>query len=136
MATQGIEEVTENAIRAVARDCGSLSMECSDVAGYVKGVGLRIGEHLKVLDQLRFFQSKAVQCLNKRHQRNFVCTVSFANLARTKKAASGIPDAAATNPLVNGLEREIHTCADHSKIIVWAVHEIPAEITDPADVRS
>ena len=37
MATQGIEEVTENAIRAVARDCGSLSMECSDVAGYVKG---------------------------------------------------------------------------------------------------
>ena len=52
MATQGIEEVTENAIRAVARDCGSLSMECSDVAGYVKGVGQRIGEHLKMLDQL------------------------------------------------------------------------------------
>ena len=52
MATQGIEEVTENAIRAVARDCGSLSMECSDVAGYVKGVGERIGEHLKMLDQL------------------------------------------------------------------------------------
>lgn len=52
MATQGIEEVTENAIRAVARDCGSLSMECSDVAGYVRGVSDRIGEHLKVLDQL------------------------------------------------------------------------------------
>src|SRR5689334_3819199 len=52
MATQGIEEVTENAIRAVARDCGSLSMECSDVAGYVKGVADRIGEHLKTLDQL------------------------------------------------------------------------------------
>jgi len=52
MATQGIEQVTENAIRAVARDCGSLSMECSDVAGYVKGVGERIGEHLKMLDQL------------------------------------------------------------------------------------
>src|SRR3569833_1904602 len=52
MATQGIEEVTENAIRAVARDCGSLSMECSDVAGYVKGVGERIGEHLRMLDQL------------------------------------------------------------------------------------
>src|SRR5215204_6725413 len=48
MATLGIEEVTEHAIRAVARDCGSLSMECSDVAGYVKG----IGEHLKMLDQL------------------------------------------------------------------------------------
>ena len=51
MATQGIEEVTENAIRAVARDCGSLSMECSDVAGYVKGVSERIGEHMKMLDQ-------------------------------------------------------------------------------------
>src|SRR6059058_172435 len=52
MASAGIEEVTENAIRAVARDCGSLSMECSDVAGYVNGVGQRIGEHLKMLDQL------------------------------------------------------------------------------------
>ena len=53
MATQGIEEVTENAIRAVARDCGSLSMECSDVAGYVQGVAERIGEHLKMLDSSR-----------------------------------------------------------------------------------
>src|SRR5436190_14179245 len=52
MATLGIEEVTEHAIRAVARDCGSVSMECSDVAGYVQGVGERIGEHLKMLDQL------------------------------------------------------------------------------------
>ena len=52
MATQGIEEVTENAIRAVARDCGSLSMECSDVAGYVQGVAGRINDHLKMLDQL------------------------------------------------------------------------------------
>ena len=52
MATLGIEEVTENAIRAVARDCGSLSIECSDVAGYVEGVAERIGEHLKVLDTL------------------------------------------------------------------------------------
>lgn len=52
MATQGIEEVTENAIRAVARDCGSLSMECSDVAGYVQGVASRINEHLGMLDQL------------------------------------------------------------------------------------
>src|SRR3954453_5436615 len=52
MATAGIEEITENAIRAVARDCGSLSMECSDVAGYVQGVATRISEHLKMLDQL------------------------------------------------------------------------------------
>jgi methyl-accepting chemotaxis protein len=52
MATQGIEEVTENAIRSVARDCGSLSMECSDVAGYVRDVGSRITDHLGMLDQL------------------------------------------------------------------------------------
>lgn len=52
MATHGIEEVTENAIRSVARDCGSLSMECSDVAGYVRDVGTRITEHLGMLDQL------------------------------------------------------------------------------------
>ncbi len=52
MATQGIEQVTENAIRAVARDCGSLSMECSDVSGYVQGVATRIGEHMRTLDLL------------------------------------------------------------------------------------
>jgi len=52
MATLGVEQITENAIRAVARDCGSLSIECSDVAGYVEGVAERIGEHLKVLDTL------------------------------------------------------------------------------------
>ena len=52
MATQGIEEVTENAIRAVARDCGSLSMECSDVAGYVEGVADKLSDHLKMLDSL------------------------------------------------------------------------------------
>ena len=52
MATLGIEEITENAIRAVARDCGSLSIECSDVAGYVEGVAERIVEHQKVLDAL------------------------------------------------------------------------------------
>jgi hypothetical protein len=91
---------------------------------------------LKALDQLRFSQCKAIQCLDKRHQDNFVCMVSFANLTRTKKAASGILDTAVANTLVNGLEREIHAGADHTKIIIWAVHEIPAEITDPADVRS
>src|SRR5947209_18583960 len=52
MATHGIEQVTEHAVRAVARDCGSLSMECSDVAGYIKGVAERIGEHIRMLDQL------------------------------------------------------------------------------------
>ena len=52
MATLGIEEVTENAIRVVARDCGSLSIECSDVAGYVEDVSERIAEHTKMLDGL------------------------------------------------------------------------------------
>jgi hypothetical protein len=36
----------------------------------------------------------------------------------------------------NRLEREIHAGADHTKIVIRAVHEIPAEITDPADMRS
>ncbi len=52
MATAGIEEVTENAIRTVARDCGSLSIECSDVAGYVQDVAERINDHLRMLDGL------------------------------------------------------------------------------------
>ena len=52
MATLGIEEITENAIRAVARDCGSLSIECSDVAGHVEGVSERIASNLKMLDTL------------------------------------------------------------------------------------
>jgi len=36
---------------------------------------------------------------------------------------------------VKGLEREIHAGADHTEIILGPVHEIPAEITNPADVR-
>jgi methyl-accepting chemotaxis protein len=52
MATAGLEQVTEDAIRTVARSCGSLSIECSDVAGYVSDVSQRIGIHLKTLDGL------------------------------------------------------------------------------------
>ena len=52
MATHAIEQVAEDAIRAVARDCGTLSMECSDVCGYVQGVASRLQDNLKVLDQL------------------------------------------------------------------------------------
>ena len=52
MATAGIERLAEEAIRVVARDCGSLSIECSDVAGYVQDVSERIGDHLKTLDTL------------------------------------------------------------------------------------
>src|SRR6478735_3873556 len=57
-------------------------------------IGFQGNQMLKTLDQLRFSQSKTVQCLDKRHQGNFVCMVRFANLTRTKKPASGIPDAA------------------------------------------
>ncbi len=52
MATHGIEQITEDAIRTVARHCGSLSIECSDVAGYVEDVSNRIAEHTKMLDGL------------------------------------------------------------------------------------
>ena len=90
---------------------------------------------LKALDQFRFSQSKAVHYLDERHQCNFVRMFSFANLARTKKSGVCFQDAATANFLVNGLEREIHAGANHTKIVVGAVHEIPAEITHPADVR-
>ncbi|WP_265562882.1 methyl-accepting chemotaxis protein [Sphingomicrobium arenosum] len=52
MATHGIEEATENAIRLVARDCGSLSLECSDVAQYVEAVTERVSTSLETLDTL------------------------------------------------------------------------------------
>src|ERR671918_2012838 len=58
MASIGIEQITENAIRAVARDCGSLSIECSDVAGYVERVAKRIDDHLKMLDGLEEVTSR------------------------------------------------------------------------------
>src|SRR5437899_7760276 len=48
-------------------------------------IRFRGNQMLKALDQLRFSQSKAVHCLDKRHQDSFVCTTSLANLLRTKK---------------------------------------------------
>ena len=90
---------------------------------------------LKALDQLRLSQREAVQCFDERHHRNFVGMIRFANLASKKRAASAIADAAIQMLRANGSEREIHAGADHTKIVVGAVHKIPAEITDPADVR-
>lgn len=52
MATAATSEVSGEAIRIAARDCGTLSIECSDVAGYVDGVTQRIAAHLKTLDGL------------------------------------------------------------------------------------
>ena len=45
-------EADGEAINQVARNCGSLAIECSDVAGYVAGVNERISANLKMLDGL------------------------------------------------------------------------------------
>ena len=65
MEKPALDKIADGVIREAARGCGSLSIKCSDVAGYVQGVSERIGEHLKVLDRLeevtanlRFDQSK------------------------------------------------------------------------------
>ncbi|HWH17164.1 MAG TPA: methyl-accepting chemotaxis protein [Allosphingosinicella sp.] len=52
MASSAIEETDGNAINIVARNCGSLAIECSDVSGYVAGVSERISSNLKTLDTL------------------------------------------------------------------------------------
>ena len=52
MASSASERTDGEAINQVARDCGSLSIECSDVAGYVAGVNERISRNLRMLDQL------------------------------------------------------------------------------------
>lgn len=52
MSVEARDQLAEAAIRSVARDCGSLSMECSDVTGYVNGVSGRLHDHLKLLDEL------------------------------------------------------------------------------------
>jgi hypothetical protein len=57
------------------------------------------------------------------------------SLLDSKKKASEIPDAALANALVKDLEREIHARADHPKVVLRTINKIPAEITDPPDVR-
>ncbi len=52
-----------------------------------------------------------------------------------KKAASGVADAAVANAIADGLEREIYARAGHAEVAIAPVHKIPAEITDPADMR-
>lgn len=47
-----MDKADSGAINEVARHCGSLAMECSDVAGYVHGVNARISDNLKMLDSL------------------------------------------------------------------------------------
>ena len=52
MASSAKERTDGAAINQVARNCGSLAIECSDVAGYVAGVSDRISANLKMLDSL------------------------------------------------------------------------------------
>ena len=52
MASTAVERTDGEAINEVARNCGSLAIECSDVAGYVAGVNERISSNLKMLDTL------------------------------------------------------------------------------------
>ncbi|HEX8641273.1 MAG TPA: methyl-accepting chemotaxis protein [Allosphingosinicella sp.] len=52
MASSASERTDGAAINEVARNCGSLAIQCSDVAGYVAGVNARISANLKMLDSL------------------------------------------------------------------------------------
>ena len=52
MASSAVEQLDSSAINDVARSCGSLAIECSDVSGYVSVVSGRIAENLQTLDKL------------------------------------------------------------------------------------
>ena len=52
MASSVIDRADGEAINRVARDCGSLAIECSDVSGHVAGVSERISANLRTLDSL------------------------------------------------------------------------------------
>ena len=52
MASSAVQRTDGEAINEVARNCGSLAIQCSDVAGYVAGVNERISANLRMLDGL------------------------------------------------------------------------------------
>ena len=58
MATSASERTDGEAINQVARNCGSLAIECSDVSGYVSGVSDRISSNLRTLDRLEEVTSR------------------------------------------------------------------------------
>jgi methyl-accepting chemotaxis protein len=58
VASIAIEQTDGDAINIVARNCGSLAIECSDVSGYVAGVSDRISSNLKTLDTLEEVTSR------------------------------------------------------------------------------
>ncbi len=58
MASSLTERADSAAINQVARNCGRLAIECSDVSGYVAGVSGRISANLKTLDTLEQVTSR------------------------------------------------------------------------------
>ncbi|HYD37409.1 MAG TPA: hypothetical protein VEA60_07335, partial [Allosphingosinicella sp.] len=58
MASAASEQPDGNAINIVARNCGALAIECSDVSGYVSGVSERISSNLRILDSLEEVTSR------------------------------------------------------------------------------
>ena len=58
-----------------------------------------------------------------------------APFAHVQKAASGCSGRRCSKCYCRCLEGEIHAGADHAEVVVRPIHEIPAEITDPADMR-
>ncbi|HEX2764122.1 MAG TPA: methyl-accepting chemotaxis protein [Allosphingosinicella sp.] len=60
MATRA-RAADQESISTVARNCGVLAIECSDVSGYVAGVSERISSNLKTLDALEEVTSRLLQ---------------------------------------------------------------------------
>jgi methyl-accepting chemotaxis protein len=58
LASSLTERADSAAINQVARNCGRLAIECSDVSGYVAGVSGRISANLKTLDALEQVTSR------------------------------------------------------------------------------
>ncbi len=61
VASSAIEQPDGNAINMVARNCGALAIECSDVSGYVAGVSDRISSNLGTLDRLEEITTRLLQ---------------------------------------------------------------------------
>ena len=61
MASSALAKPDADAIGSVARNCGSLAIECSDVSGYVAGVSDRISSNLRTLDSLEAVTSRLLQ---------------------------------------------------------------------------
>jgi methyl-accepting chemotaxis protein len=58
LASSVVEQLDSSAINLVARSCGRLAIECSDVSGYVAGVSHRISANLQTLDTLETVTSR------------------------------------------------------------------------------